>query len=305
MKRKKILIAGGTGLVGSHLQSILDPEKYIVHILTRSKKSNTDRVKYFTWDTKSGHIENNSVKVDYIINLAGSGIADKRWTSDRKKEIVESRTKSIALICQALSELNHRPDCIISASAIGYYGDRSDEELNVDSHPGKGFMSETCIKWEESGSQFQAFTDRLIMIRIGIVLSTLGGALPKMLITKKLNLLNYFGSGQQYYSWIHINDLCRLLLEMSEGSSYNGIYNGVSPNPITNKEMMDEISVALGGNYWILPAPAIGLRIAIGEMADVVLNSNKVYPNRISKTNFNFQFSNATKAIKNLIESKT
>ena len=304
MSKKKILIAGGTGLIGRHIISVLPEKEYEIHILSRSKRTNNGHVKYFQWDVKNQLIDHKALKVDAIINLTGAGIADKRWTNSRKKNIIESRVKSIQLIIKGLKEINHSVGSIVSASAIGYYGDRGEEELIEDSPPGGGFLGECCILWEEAANGFKDVCDRLSILRVGIVLSTRGGALPKVLMTAPTRILNYFGNGGQYYSWIHITDVSRCFIKCITDSNYSGIYNAVSPTPVTNKEFTSKIGEALGGGYLCLPVPAFGLKIALGQMANVVLNSNRVVPEKLKEKFFSWKYPDLIDAVKDLRESK-
>ncbi|MEM9544521.1 MAG: TIGR01777 family oxidoreductase [Bacteroidota bacterium] len=300
--KKSILIAGGTGLVGSRLVEHLDASKYDIRILSRSSKS-TEHVRYFKWDFQSMTIDQDAVKVDYIINLNGAGIADKRWTNARKKVLIDSRVKSAELIKSALMTTGHRPKAYLSASAVGFYGDRDDEILDEKSPVGKGFMAECCQLWENAASELKSYVDRLIINRIGIVLTTKGGALPKILMTQQVGVYNYFGNGKQYYSWIHIDDLCGLFIDQMENGTSEGIYNSVAPEPLTNKQFTTEIKEALNGNL-VLPAPVFGLRLLLGEMANVVLNSNRVYPKMLEKEKFNYHFPKLGIAVKDLVKRR-
>ena len=207
------------------------------------------------------------------------------------------------MIKSALEKTKHKPKAYISASAVGFYGDRKDEELHETSPAGKGFLAECCQRWEESASELLPYVDRLVIDRIGIVLTTKGGALPKILMTKQIGVYNYFGNGQQYYSWIHIDDLCNIMLSQIEDESYVGTYNTVTPKPLTNKQFTFEIKEALNGNL-VLPAPVFGLRLMLGEMANVVLNSNRVIPQRLNDIPFQFKYKNLGMAVKDLVNNK-
>jgi len=246
-------------------------------------------------------IEDEAVHADYIINLNGAGIADERWTDDRKKLLISSRVNSAKLISQGLEKINHRPKAYISASAVGYYGDRGSEFLDEDSKPGSGFMAECCIAWEESAAILSVQVDKLIINRIGIVLSTKGGALPKILMTKAVGVYNYFGGGSQYYAWIHIDDLCRLFLRGIGTEKVEGIYNAVAPSPLTNKAFTVQIKDALNG-LAALPAPKFGLRLLLGQMANVVLNSTRVISKKLSDEKFTYEFSDLQLAVKDLVD---
>jgi uncharacterized protein (TIGR01777 family) len=304
MSKKKILLAGGSGLIGQHIQSLLPQEQYQIHILSRSEREDHGNVKYFQWDVRNQKIDHEALKVDAIINLTGAGIADQRWTDARKKLIIESRTKSIQLLVNGLKEINHKVEAVASASAIGYYGDRSDEKLTEESVPGDGFMGECCVLWEDAANLFKGVSKRLTILRVGIVLSTKGGALPKVLLTAPVRVLNYFGNGGQYYSWIHITDISRLFIAGIEDPTFSGIYNAVAPSPLTNKEFTKNIGDGLGGGFLILPAPVFGLRLALGQMADVVLNSNRVFPERLKSQSFQWEYPDLIQAVQHLRSTK-
>lgn len=271
---KTILIAGGSGLVGQRIVQLLDKTQYRIHILSRSKRTDTAHVKYFQWDIAQEYIDPKALEADYLINLTGAGIADQRWTAQRKKELISSRVESTMLIVHKMKELGKRFRASANASAIGFYGDRADELLNESSVAGVGFLAECCQQWEAASHQMASVSDANHIIRVGIVLSTQGGALPKILMTEKIGVFNYFGDGKQYYSWIHIDDISQLFIDMLDQPSSTTI-NGVSPLPLTNKDFVTETKNALGKGF-VLPAPAFAMRIALGEMSDVVLNSNRV-----------------------------
>ncbi len=300
---KKVLVAGGTGLVGSRLVNRMIDTGYHVHILSRKHVENSPQISYFVWDTKRETIDLDALEVDYIVNLAGAGIADSRWTDSRKKVLIDSRVKTNELLKKGMDKVGNKYETIISASAIGIYGDRGDEVLTEDSQPGKGFMVECCQKWEESSQLLRSHTDRHSILRIGIVLSTQGGALPKILLTKRARVINFFGDGSQYYSYIHIDDLCQVILNGLTDDNYAGIINVVVPESISNKEFAKRIAQVLPGPYATLPAPEWGLRIVLGEMADVVLNSNRVIPSKLMKLNFPYQYPELEACVEHLMHS--
>lgn len=301
-ERKTVLwIAGGDGLVGRHIVKAIDNSKYDLVILTRKKNTqHKSNLQFVLWDTDQQFI-GEAPAPDHIINLAGLGIADERWTDERKAVLVSSRVNSAATIRKYIESHNIKPKSYISASAVGYYGDRADEILTEESRKGEEFMSECCSAWENAAVEAGALCDRMVILRIGIVLSTLGGALPKMLMTKSIGIYNYFGNGKQYYPWIHIDDLSNLFLQVIENKSYKGIYNAVAPQEISNIEMMKEIKKVNRLFGMLLPAPEFVLRIVLGEMANVVLNSNRVKPVRLMEAGFNFNFTKAGEAVKDLM----
>jgi len=300
---KTVLIAGGSGLVGSRITQLLDSNKYHINILTRSPKPASENITYYHWDIDRGIIDENALDADYLINLTGAGIADSRWTEKRKKILIDSRVKSTLLIQSEMKKKNKKFEVVISASAIGYYGHQGDAILDEESDPGEEFLSECCKLWEDASEKLSEVAVRNKIIRVGLVLSAKGGALPKILMTKSLKIFNYFGNGQQFYSWIHIDDMSRMFIYLLENESQYKIFNGVSPRPLTNKKFTEEVREAAGGGL-VLPAPAFGLKIALGEMANVVLNSNRVIPRNFELDGFKYDFPNLGEAVKDLIERK-
>ncbi len=301
---QNILIAGGTGLVGIHLSRILRGRGYNVIHLSRHQNLNAEFPAY-AWDIEKEMLDEEAFsQADYIINLAGSGIADKRWTDSRKRDIIESRTKSTHLLAHYLKNKPHHVKAYISASAIGYYGERGDELVTEESPAGKGFLAESTQAWENAVEEVRKIGIRTVAVRIGVVLSTEGGALEKMLISFKFRLGVYFGNGNQWFSWIHIEDLCNVFVWAIEQQKAEGIYNAVAPHPLSNYDLTEAISIAKGGGYLLIPTPALALRVAMGEMADVVLNSTKVSSQKIENQGFRFKFPEAVPALKDLFERK-
>lgn len=299
-----VLIAGGTGLVGARLSEILRGRGYNVNHLSRRQNLQSNFPAY-AWDIKKGIIDENAfVEADFIINLAGAGIADQRWTAARKKLIIESRTQSTALLTRYLKEKKHKVKAYLSASAMGFYGNRADEIMTEDSAAGNGFLVESTIEWEKYVNHIADLNIRTTAFRIGIVLSLKGGALEKMLIPFWFRLGVYFGNGQQWYSWIHIEDVCNMFVWAIENEKVRGIYNAVSPNPLTNYDFTKAISTAKGGGYLMLPAPVFALRFGMGEMADVVLNSTRVSSQKVENQGFRFKFPEIVSALKDLFKQK-
>ena len=302
----KVLIAGGTGLVGTRLSQLLNEKGYDVVHLSR-KKNPKASYPTFLWDTKHGTIEEAAFQgVDYVINLAGTGIADRHWTTSRKKLLIDSRVKGADLLANAIKELPQKPKAYLSAAAIGIYGDRGNEVLTEDSAIGQdGFMAECCREWETAIKNVATVTGiRTVVFRIGIVLSTKGGALPKMLLPLKFFTASYFGTGEQWYSWIHIDDVCQFFIDAMEKEEMEGVYNSTSPNPLTNKDLTKRMVKALGKKAMVISAPTAALRLGMGEMADVVLNSNKILPKRLEALGISFQFPTFEAAVKDIVERK-
>lgn len=302
--KKHILIAGGTGLVGKRLLHFLSPEKYVITLLSRNPRQRQDGIVMAKWDTASGYMDPALKSADIIINLAGEGIADKLWTTRRKKELIDSRVQSTDLLNTWIQSLDKAPELYLSASAVGFYGHRGTASLTETSESGNEFLSQCCQLWEEAAIRVKPNVSREVILRIGIVLSMKGGALPKMLMTRFSGFLSCFGNGLQYYPWIHIDDLCSVMAEAVENDRFDGVYNAVAPQEITQKDMMKEISGALGLFKFIIPVPAILLKLAMGEMSKVVLNSNRVIPEKLIQEGFRFSFTSCGEAVKDLLGRK-
>ncbi len=303
MEKQKILIAGATGLVGKFLSDYLASKNFEIYILQRGKYQNPN-VKSFSWDLNKSFIENGALEVDHVINLCGAGIVDKRWTKKRKQVLIDSRVNSNTLLIKKLSQRNIRVKNYISASAIGIYGDRSDEVLTENSKSGnEGFMVECCRLWEESALGAKKIADHLSILRIGIVLSTKGGALSKFLLPIKLGQSNYFGKGDNYYSWIHIEDLCRII-EACVHNKHEGTLNAVSPNPIQTKNFMKVCRDVIAPYAIAYPLPKFFMRLFLGEMSATILNSNRVKPEALINQGFTFLHPNLDLAIQDLMTKK-
>lgn len=286
-----VLIGGGTGLIGSRLSELLQIEGHTVLHLSRSKNLEAKYPAY-EWDLHRQSIDMEAVEqADYIINLAGAGIADKPWTSDRKQIIIESRTKSNALLRKAALERSTPPKAYIASAAIGIYGDRGDTLLTEDSEPGQsGFLAESCLAWEAAIKDWIPTGIRTVGIRIGLVLANKGGALPKMKMSLPVGVAPYFGNGQAWYSWIHIDDVARLFIHALENEEMAGFYNGVAPHPVRNKTLVKAMVDAKNAKALLVPAPAFALRLGMGEMADAVLSSARVSADKTEATGFDFAY---------------
>ncbi len=297
---KKILITGASGLIGSRLTDLLLQKGYQVSHLGRNKKSGS--VPSFVWDVNQGKIDSQAlVGVDTIIHLAGAGVADKRWTISRKKEILESRTKSSLLLSNTLANANHTVKAVVSASAIGYYGFGFDEEIFTEaSNPGIDYLAQVTKQWEESVDQISSLNLRVVKLRIGIVLSDQGGALVEMARPIRLGVGAALGTGKQYLSWIHIEDLCAMFAKAIEDDTMKGAYNAVSGEWITNIEMTKLMAKILKRPLLLPNVPAFVMKILIGEMAVIVVNGSKVSADKIKKTGFVFRYTNLEEALESL-----
>ena len=311
---KTVLITGGTGLVGKRLTELLRSKGYKVIIATRNLKSAVkheaqadENISYARWNVDEQSIDKEALqKADYIVHLAGAGIADKRWTSKRKKEIINSRTQSSALIARALKEIPNQVKAVISASAIGYYG--ADPAL-PNKHPftedaiaADNFLGNTCKMWEQSIQSVKHLQKRLVTFRIGIVLSNEGGALAAFKKPVKFGIASILGSGKQIISWIHIDDLCRLFLYAIENESLNGVFNAVAPQPISNKELMLQLAKKMRGKAFIAAhVPSFVLKTMLGEMSIEVLKSTTVSCEKIHKEGFTFLYPSVDAALNELV----
>ncbi|WP_238807025.1 TIGR01777 family oxidoreductase [Emticicia aquatica] len=298
-----ILITGGTGMIGHRLTELLLEKGHRVSYLSR-KKEKLPNVEVFQWNIKKGFIETGALEnADYVIHLAGAGIADKRWTEKRKQEIIDSRIEPIELINKYLQEKSIRLKGFISASAIGFYGgDTGDKKLDESSQAGNDFLAKCTKLWEISAQQISA-AERVVSIRIGIVLSEKGVALPKLVLPIRFGFGAALGSGQQFMSWIHIDDLCRIFIQAIENHTMHGAFNAVSPNPVTNQVMTNEAAKVLKRPLWLPNVPSFILKLVFGEMGIVVTGGNFVLNKRISQeTNFQYQFTNIKEALTDLLE---
>jgi uncharacterized protein (TIGR01777 family) len=297
-----ILITGGTGLVGSRLTELLQAKGHQISYLSRNSKS-LSNIKVYQWNVNKGNIELESIeKADCIINLAGAGVADKMWTAEYKKELRDSRILGTQLLMNTLKTTKNNVKTFIQASAIGIYGlDTKDNWLLEDAQPGTDFLATLTKDWEQEANLVEKLGIRMVKLRIGIVLSKKGGALTKLALPVKFFAGAAIGSGQQYLSWIHIDDLCKMFIQAIENQNMNGVYNAAAPNPVTNEEMTKAIAKVLDKPLFLPNVPAFVLKIGMGEMSDIVLGGNRVSVDKIVKAGFQFDFSNLDNTLKNLL----
>jgi len=291
----KILITGGTGLIGKRLQKRLQEKNYEVGILTRNPKSK----KEFLWNINEGYIDEKAFEnTTHIIHLAGAGIADKRWTIERKKELINSRVKSTNLLIKKIKEYQVPLKRFVSASGIGFYGAiTSDKIFKEEDNPENDFISEICVKWEKSVLQFQELDIPTTIFRTGIVLSRDGGALQKMNTPLFLSVL---GSGNQFMPWIHINDLCNLYIKAIENNNFTGVFNAVAPEHQTNQSFTKTLGRVLNKSVLPMNAPSIVLKTTLGELAYILLNGSRVSSKKVEESGFKFQFKILDSSLKNL-----
>ncbi len=300
----KILITGGTGLIGTALIPKLIEKGHHINVLSRSKKeSDNKHVSYFTWDIKNQTIEEEALNgVDYIIHLAGAGIADSNWTTSRKKELINSRVDSLRLLYNAIEKLDHKPKKLLSTSGIGYYGAiTTDKTFKEEDDPAKDFVAEICIKWEEAASEFLALGINVFIPRVGVVLSPEGGALERMKKPTKYNFGAALGSGKQYMPWIHLDDICELYIFAIENEKVAGVYNAVADEHVTNKSFSALLAKVMNKSFFLPNVPRFMLNMMFGEMANIILEGSRVSNDKIKATGFNFRFNNIKKALEDVV----
>lgn len=298
---KRILITGGSGLVGTRLTEILHAKGHEVVHLGRTKSDSG--VRSFVWDVEKQTMDTSAFDgVSAIIHLAGAGVADKRWSRRRKKVIMESRRQSASLLHRELNRHRHSVDTFISASAIGYYGPGDDQTIfRENDPPGGDFLSEVSREWEIAADQFTDLGVRVVKIRIGIVLSGKGGALEPLEKTVRLGAGSPLGSGEQWMSWIHIDDLCAIFAAAIENENMRGVYNAVAPFPVKNREFVRELAAVLKKPLILPRVPPVVLRVLFGEMSTIVLDGAKVSSDKIRQEGFTFSFPKLREALMSLL----
>lgn len=294
----KILIAGSSGLVGSALVKSLQSKGHAIARLVRRIDGHPGEI---LWNPAAGTINDSELEgFDVIVNLAGDPIAEGRWNKEKKKRIVESRVQATTLLAQTVAKLKHKPEVFINASAVGFYGDHGDLWVDEKSPVGKGFLADVCEQWERSADGVSKAGVRLVKLRIGVVLSTHGGALKQMLLPFRLGLGGVVGSGNQYMSWIHIDDLVHIIEQAVENKSYQGVLNAVAPHPVTNREYTKILGKVLH-RPTIFPLPAFAARLVFGEMADaLLLSSCRVRPSRLEDLHYSFKYAQLEAALDDL-----
>ncbi len=296
------MITGGSGLLGQRLTKQLLQKGYAVEHLGRKAGFHNGIITH-AWDPANAQVDPQLLHgVDHVIHLAGAGVADKAWSAARKKEIRDSRTQSTKLLVDAIDYLPKKPKTFISASAIGYYGNAGKALCVEESPAGNDFLASVCADWEAAAAPAEAFT-RLCTVRIGIVLSTEGGALPKMMLPFRFFAGGVLGSGKQMMSWVHIDDLCDMFLFLLEHEQCHGIYNGVAPLPVEHYTFMKALGRAMRRPLWMW-VPAFALRLALGEMADTVLGSQFVSNEKIQHAGFRFKHETVYQALSALIQNQ-
>jgi uncharacterized protein (TIGR01777 family) len=300
----KILVTGSSGLVGSALGQTLARAGHTVCRLVRPQSAAGEGANEgfaVAWNPETGELGGAGVGADAVVNLAGASIADGRWSAQRKELLRTSRIDTTRALVNALAKMNARPSVLVSASAIGVYGNRGDEMLTEESKLGTDFLAGLAQEWEAEALKAEALGIRVVLARFGIILAREGGALPKMQVPFKFGAGGKLGSGQQWMSWVAIDDVVGILRFAIEKNSARGPINIVSPQPLQNAEFTQVLAKAMHRPA-LFPAPAFALRLALGEMADaLLLSSQRVLPRALEKTGYRFSHSDLSAALKNLV----
>ncbi len=297
-----VLITGGTGLVGSFLIPLLHDTGYNVRVLSRAKAVLKNTAS-FKWDIGAGMIEEGAVEgVDHIIHLAGENIGKGLWTKSRKKKIIDSRTLSARLLFDTIEKRNPGLKSFTSASATGYYGAVTSENIFGEKDPpAADFAAMVCVKWEEAAGLFRSGGYRTTIVRTGIVLSKKGGMLGRVLPFFRIRFLPLFGSGKHYLPWIHINDLCSIYLKILNDSNMDGIYNAVAPENVNYKDFVKTLAAVKKLKILMPPTPALPWKIIFGKKASALLEGSRVSADKIIDYGYEFKYPDLDKALYNLV----
>ncbi len=295
-----ITLTGATGFIGARLVERLRSEGHQLRLLTRRPRPDGEGPRYFAWDAEKDEPPPESLHhANAVINLAGEPVA-RRWNDDVKRRIRDSRVNGTRRLVEALSVTSPRPEVLISGSAIGYYGNRGDEILTEASPPGKGFLPELSVEWEKSAELAEALGIRVVRLRIGIVLGSGGGALAQMMTPFRLGVGGRLGSGKQWMSWIHLEDLVGMIVFALENRNAAGPFNATAPGPVRNAEFTQALARALHRPA-VLPVPRFGLKLLFGEMANVMLESQRVLPKAAEAAGYRFRFRELNAALADIL----
>jgi len=295
----KILVSGSHGLVGSALVTSLASKGHEAFLLVRHAPDSAAEVE---WYPERGSLALSRLEgMDAVVHLAGESIAEGRWSEEKKRRIRESRVKGTTVLSEALGNLKRPPGTLISASAIGYYGNRGDEILTEESSPGNDFLASVCSEWERAAEAASTKGIRVVKSRFGVILSNNGGALKKMLTPFRMGVGGRIGSGKQWMSWIALHDVIAVLEFELTNEALSGPVNFVAPNPVTNAEFTRTLGKVLS-RPTIFPIPAFGVRLVFGEMADaLLLSSQRVKPAHLTQAGYRFQFSDLDAALRHVL----
>lgn len=304
----KVAIAGATGFVGTRLVEKLSAQGEQIVVLsrdaTRARRVFPSRafpqleVVGYT-PSQSGEWQQAIASCDGVVNLAGTPIADQRWTPQRKQAIYDSRVKTTQKLVEAIAQVDPKPSVLVNASAIGYYGTSETATFDESSPPGDDFLAEVCQAWETQAQKVRETGTRLVVIRFGIVLGN-GGAIAKLLTPFRLFAGGPLGSGRQWFSWIHRDDLVNLIITALQRRDLEGVYNGTAPNPVRMQELSNTLGEVMNRPSW-LPVPGLALELLLGDAAQVVLEGQKVLPKRTQSTRFEYQYPTLKPALADIV----
>ncbi len=303
----QVFIAGGTGLIGRHLVERLCSEGHHCLVLTRNVERGRarlpdERVQLVEGDpTVPGAWTEHLRGTDAVVHLAGANIFARRWSSTYKEEIRRSRVESTKVLAEAITQQDNRPRVFVQGSAVGYYGPRGDEELTEESPPGDDFLAHVCVEWEGASRSLEEHGVRRVIVRTGVVLAREEGALPTMLRPIRLFVGGPVGKGDQWVSWIHIDDIVGIFRHALVRSAISGVFNGTAPNPVRNRELVRTIGRLLG-RPTAFKAPWFALRLALGEVADMLCTGQRVLPKRTLESGYEFLYPTLEPALRHLLE---
>lgn len=297
-----ILITGGTGLLGQRLVNFLLSKKMYPRLLSR-QADYAAAVPRFEWNINAQTIDQKAFEnVDVLIHLAGAGVADERWSAQRKKEILDSRINSTQLLYDTIEKLEHRPKTMICASATGYYGIKGVGHKSAEEEmAGSDFLAQVCERWEEKADRFKNLGVRVVKIRTGVVFDESGGALQKMEQPVRYYVGAPLGSGKQVVPWIHWRDWCGAVEHFINENSLSGAYNLVAPQPVTNAELTRLIAKVIRRPLLLPNVPAFVLRVLLGEMSSIVLEGHKISSEKLQESGYQFEYSSTEKALFELL----
>ena len=303
----KIIITGGTGVIGRALTAELTQAGHQIIIFSRSSRKTVNGAQTIQWDIDNIESWLPHIKTaDTIVhlsgeNLAGKGFLPTRWSAERKQRIQESRTKTGKILVEAIQQVDEKPEIFVQASAIGYYGPHQDESLTETDSPGDDYLAQTCVEWEDSTKDLDDLGVRRVIIRTGVVLTPDSGALARLLLPYRMFVGGPFGDGRQWYSWIHIADEVAAIRFLIENSKATGVYNLTAPHPLQNREFGKTLGKVLNRPSWI-PIPKFAMEAIFGEVATVVVDGQRVLPKKLQALGFQFQYTDLEPALKDLLD---
>lgn len=296
----QILLTGGTGFIGSHLCKQLLSDEHQLTVLSRRPERVPVLCGQSVQPLASFDELDSGYHFDAVINLAGAPIADKRWSDRRKQQLMESRLGTTRRLTQAIKNMKQPPACLINASAVGFYGDQGDTVVDETTSPHDEFSHQLCFQWEKAASEASELGVRVCIIRIGLVVGRDGGFVSKMLTPFKLGLGGQIGDGRQWMSWVHRDDLVRMFEWLLTHEEAQGVYNGTAPEPVTNREFTQTLAKVLKRPAR-LPMPAVAAKVLFGEMSQLLLTGQRVFPKRISETGFEFNYPKLKLALQSVL----